>query len=265
MQLVHVTVAARGRAVLAPNEAERRRIVRALARRHGQRVLLFALVDDHLHAVLAALRARMAARGLRATLGAATPVALEEAHVRPVESRRHLESLVAYLLKQPTRHGLPEPAALWSGSAFLDLVGARRLPGFDPRLLLRHLPRFRLRDVFPAVGLEPLPLRPAGDAALERLGPRRLVDLAAAVHVAPPDLSGRSDAVVAARALAIQTARGTGVSLARLAELLRLGRQTVWRLANRPLDPADLRALRLRLALEERAAAADPASAAAAP
>jgi len=252
MDLVHVTIATRGRAALAPGEADRRRVVRALGRGHGARLVLFALVDDHLHAVIEALRARLAARGVRATLEAATGAGLEPPFLRPVETRRHLERLVRYLLTQPSKHGLREPDALWTGSAFLDLVGARCLPGFDPGLLRRHLPRLRLREVFGAVGLEPTPLRPANDEALERLGPRALIDLASAVHAAPPDLPGRSAEVVAARALAVQAALGVGVPAATLAGLLGRTAHSVRRLAKVSVDPRAVRALRTRLALEER-------------
>jgi len=254
VEIVHVSIAARGRAVIAPDEADRRRVVRGLAHRHGERLLLFSLVDDHLHAVLAALRARLAVRGLRETLRATGATPLEPAFVRPVETRRHLEWLVRYLLTQPSKHGLGVPDALWTGSSFLDLVGARRLPGFDPGLLRKHLPRLRLRDVFEAVGLEPRPLRPGSDEALERLGPRALIDLATAVHAAPPDLRGRSAEVVAARALAVRVARRTGVPVTTLARLLDRTPRGIRQLAERPVGPREVRALRTRLALEERVA-----------
>ena len=42
----------------------------------------------------------------------------------------------------------------WPGSCFWDLVGARRLPGFDPSALLRELPRLDEGRFWRAVGLE---------------------------------------------------------------------------------------------------------------
>jgi hypothetical protein len=38
---------------------------------------------------------------------------------------------VTYLLKQPVKHGLDVHPALWTGSCFLDLIGARLIPGFS--------------------------------------------------------------------------------------------------------------------------------------
>lgn len=110
--------------------------------------MLFCIVDDHLHVVLLceAQQAGVLSRELLLALRPLTGPNLAPAFVRPVEGRGHLEWLVRYVLEQPTKHGLPGHPALWPGSCFPDLVGARRLPGLSLRLRLSEaLPRFRLR------------------------------------------------------------------------------------------------------------------------
>ena len=64
---------------------------------------------------------------------AAAPMA--PAHVSPVNDRGHLASLVRYVLDQTTHHELQNVAhpALWRGSSFADIVGARIRPGSTRR------------------------------------------------------------------------------------------------------------------------------------
>jgi len=252
MNLAHVTVATAGRLALALDETALRAVVRAIVARHD--LLLFDVVDDHVHAALEAERPALAARGLRWTLEATTGpgVRWQAPHVQPIEGRRHLERLVGYLLEQPARHELPVHPALWTGSCFLDLVGARRLAGFDAARLRAHLPRLRERALREAVGLGSDPLAPAERAAWDRVGPRRLVELASATVAAGPDLRGRSAPVVAARALAARIAQGLGLGTSPVARALGVTPRAVRRLASRPADRALMRAIGLRYALEER-------------
>lgn len=258
MNVFHLTFATEGRLALARDEAERRRIVRAIGSVAAGQLLSHGVVDDHLHLGARSPRPRHLARDVRRRLVRLLPwLRFEPPHVRPVESRDHLERVVRYHLQQPARHGVVGAnAALWTGSSFLDLVGARLLPGFDVGLLQSELPRLRARDLFAAVGLDPVPLEPASDDALRRAGAARIVELAAAVHVVGPELSGRERPVVAARVLAVHIAEACGVPVPEVGRFLGVVQSTTWRLARRPHDPRAERCLRIRLTLESRVAAA---------
>jgi hypothetical protein len=169
MELGWLTIASDGRQVLFPSEEARRAAVRVLARVVGPAALLFRVVDDHLHVVVGWERARVGWLSRALVLGlrplAAAPV--EGARVRPVESRAHLESLVGYVLSQTSHHGLAEHPALWTGSCFRDLVGARWLPPLAGReRLSAHLPRLPPSALQRAVGLSGRAVEPADDAAL---------------------------------------------------------------------------------------------------
>lgn len=250
----HLTIAVRGRRSLARDEAERRALVRALARVGGDRLLLFSLVDDHFHAGLRAEFAGRVGDALRRVLVARRPdLEFKPPHLEPVGTRAYLRWLVRYLIAQPERHGLGVDAALWTGSCFQDLVGARVLPGFEVTPLRNELPRLRLGGLFDALGLGTEPFRPADDDALDRAGVARLVDLAAGVYAVGPALMGRSTPVVSARALAATVAGLVGVPTSTLARFLGVVPRTVRSLAQRPPDVRAVLALRRRLALEERA------------
>lgn len=252
----HVTIAVRGRSALGRDERERRLLVRALTACAGECLLLLALVDEHLHAALRTARPGYLARDLRRVLvRARQDLQLKPAHLEPVDNRAYLSWLVRYLLTQPQKHGVSGPAALWTGCFLQDLAGARLLPGFDRRLLLEELPRFRLGEHFAACGLAPVPLDPADDEALRRAGAARVVDLAAGVFAAGPDLSqpGRSAELLAARVLAAQAGLTVGLPPLELARYLGVQPRAVRRLAATRGHPWGLEALRRRLTLEERA------------
>ncbi len=250
--IYHLTLSVRGRRALARDEGERRRLLRTIVR-DNRLMLLFSLVDEHLHSVLRAERPRMVARDIRRAIRTLRPdLELKEPHLEPVGDSAYLRSLVNYLLTQPEKHGLTAPSALWTGSCFLDLVGARVLPGFDPRLLGGELPRFRLRTLFPVVGLESRPLEPAGDEALRRAGAARIVELAKSVHCVGPELVGHRKPVVLARELASREAATVGLPLTEVARFLDTSLKTVRRLAKRDVDARAATALRRLLTLEER-------------
>lgn len=165
MQPWHLTFVTRGRRTLFSDPDALTRAVRVLARVGEGRVLTFCIVDDHAHVVLnAASRpsAGYAGSGLSRALMAAGAPQLEPTHVREVDGRAHLESLVAYLARQPAKHGLPEHPATYVGSAAVDLLGARRLPGFDARLLGAALPRIDVAALVARVCGLRAPPRPSG-------------------------------------------------------------------------------------------------------
>jgi len=256
VQALHLTFSAEGRGALFPSEALRRQAVRTLARVAGADLLLFCVVDDHVHAVLfcdahrVGLRARSFLLALRAIAG--TP--LLPAHVRPVDGRSHLLWLVQYCIRQPSKHDIGVHPALWSGSCFLDLVGARVLDGYAPPLR-EALPRLRRRVFFEHAGLDPTPLTPLSDDALGGVGVMALVGAAAAAFAAPPGLAGNPPLVVQARRVAVHLGGIAGFSAASLARALGVRPNAVHRLRHRPASPAGVDAARRYLALEARVAA----------
>lgn len=265
MKLVHITIAAAGRRALARNEAERRMLVRELARVGGPRQLLFNLVDEHLHSVGRAEHPRRLADGLHRVLRSRRPdLIVDPPHVKPVGDRAYLLTLVRYVLRQTDRHQVRAgtvPLALWAGSCAQDLLLVRLLPGFDAGPLLSELPRLRQREILEILGLSPERIEPAGDEALARAGPARLADLAAGVHVIGPVLADRSDGTVRARALAAHAARLAGLPTRAMMPFLGVHLRAIEYLTRRELDPRALLALRRRLTLEDRVAAVPRAQA----
>ncbi len=120
---------------------------RVVARVGGDRLLLFSIVDDHAHFVVCGTRqeAGLAASALSRALGAAGAPARQAAFVGEVEGRSHLESLVRYTSRQVAKHGLGASPATWPGSSAPDLLGVRRLAGFDPGRIAAALPRLDVR------------------------------------------------------------------------------------------------------------------------
>jgi REP element-mobilizing transposase RayT len=252
----HLSLAVRGRRALARDETQRRSLMRSVVATGRERLLLPCLVDDHLHGLARTHQPGYLARDLRRVIRTQRPdLELKQAHLEPVGTRAYLRWLVTYLLTQPIKHGLPGHPALWTGSCFQDLVGARLLDGFDPSGLLDELPRFRLREAYEIVGLNAVELAPATDEELRRAGASRLVDLAAGVFAVGPEMrgAGRSKRVVEARVLAAHAGRVVGLPPGETARFLGVGTRTVHSLAKRPPPDRGMVALRKRLALEVRA------------
>ncbi len=258
---VQLTFASTTRHALFPEERRRREALHIIGRVAGGCVVLFALVDDHLHLVLLCEReaAGIHARALLLALRPVVAVELAPAHVSEVRGRAHLEWLVRYLLEQPAHHGIAEHPALATGSCFSDLVGARCVPGLVLRVPTA-LPRYRLREAYAIVGLPPERLEPASDDHVRALGAQRLVD-AAGFAVGAPPASGRDAASVHARRVAAQLASAAGLHVDELAHAMGVTRDAAHRIGHRPAAPELVAATRMRLALE--AAAATAASSAA--
>ena len=207
----HITIATVGRQRMFGKD-QILSAVRAIARVGGNRLLLFCVVDDHGHFIVTAEvgDAGRFASGLSRALTAAGAAPLQRAHVRPVGDRRHLETLVAYLVRQPSHHGLRGGEALWVGSCAQDLLGVRRLAGFEPSRIADLLPRL---DV-PAVVARTLDvrIRPASDHDLRTLGSVRLWQAACAAFGVSEDDRSRSDAALLARATFADLVRTCGLS-----------------------------------------------------
>jgi hypothetical protein len=256
---VQLTFASPTRLALFPEERRRREALHAIGRVAGGSVVLFAIVDDHLHLVLLC-EPDAVGRLARALLLALRPLAAVDvlpAHVSEVRGRAHLEWLVRYLLAQPAHHGVPVHPALTTGSCFPDLVGARRVPGLTLQLGAA-LPRYQLRDAYAIVGLPTERIVPAPLDRVRAAGARALVEAAASAACAGP-LLGRDEASVQARRAAVHLAAEAGVPFDELAHVLAVTRDAARKIALRAAPLPLVEATRVRLALE--AAAAEAASA----
>jgi len=261
---VQLTFASTTRLALFPEEQRRREVLHVLGRVVSGRVVLFAVVDDHLHVVLLCEpeETGLAARALLLALRPVAAVAIAPAHVSEVRGRDHLEWLVRYLLEQPAHHGVAGHPALTTGSCFPDLVGARVVPGLSLQLAAA-LPRYRLRDAYPLVGLPPERIEPASNPQIRALGAHRLVAGAAQAAAAGPEL-GLGDVSVRVRTVAAHLAAQVGIPLDELAHALGTTRDATRKMGRRAADPALLAATRTWLALEAASASAGSAAAVAA-
>lgn len=252
----HLTLSSDGRFPIVSDEAARLHAVRTLARIIPQDMALFCVVDDHDHLVLRGERPRagLLGRSVRLALGHDARGRLEPARIRPVESRSHMLWLVRYVLTQAPHHGLPTHPALCSGSCFLDLVGARVIPGFT-LCLGEVLPRLQRSELYRIVGLGG-EVQPAPDELVRARGAVRLRDAARAALALGPDPDGRTPCEVSARRAVAALGLAARLSANDLAWALRVPLRTIGRLARGAVPPQLARAIRLRLALEDAVARA---------
>ena len=246
----HLTLATDGRHPLFDDEDAVRRAVRVLVRAAPDDLALFCFVDDHAHfvALVDSPRIGKLARALVLGLRPHASAHVEPARVRPVESRAHMESLVKYVLTQPTRHGVAADPARWTGSCFQDLVGARAI-GLKLKLA-KALPRLRLRDVQSIVGLGSDPISGLQDDAIRAAGIGRLVAAATVACSVDSALAGNTAPVVAARRAISQLARDVGIPASEVAFALRITERAARRLLEPPVSEPSTAAIRTRLGLE---------------
>jgi hypothetical protein len=246
----HLTFSAARRNPLFPDNL--RLALHKVAAVAGPWLLYFCIVDDHLHVLVQCTKkkvGRIAAGLLLALRPLAHPVLLR-AHVRRVETRAHLDWLVdRYLLQQAAKHGLGVHPALHEGSCFQELARTRGIPGLRLKLW-DALPRYRVRRAFEAVGLEPVPLEPADDETIHRLGLSRLCQAGEFAVGGSIGLVRNVPSEANARRAIVQLAQSARLKGA--GDELGLTRFTACRLRARPAPPEVVRAIRSRLALEER-------------
>ncbi len=150
------------------------RTVRRVARFFGPRTLWFCVADNHLHQVVEAEPAEVSLlrRNLDFVLRGLTGQRFD-LRFKPVEEQSHLLSCWPYVRGNREHHGLLAN----EGSGIADIVGARLVPGFDPRRWERHIPRRTLAGMLEAVdfpGIEPMPkaeVRAHGSTASSALRP----------------------------------------------------------------------------------------------
>ncbi len=235
-----------------PREPERREAVRVLAHTAGRETALFGIVDDHIHVVLYCERPMVTwrARSLCRVMRNRAVVELAPSYISPVKSRRHMATLVGYILNQPRHHGLAVHPALWTGSCFPDRIGARALPGLDLQLC-RALPRLQTREICREVGLELGDLRPLDLDEVRSLGAARILSASSAVLAVGPGLERGDRSCHLVRALTAQTGLAANLPVSELGWVLGCTRRHVSRLDLAPIAELQLRCVRVRLALEE--------------
>jgi REP element-mobilizing transposase RayT len=246
MSTWHITLATTGRETLFVGEAALREAVLALDRAVGAALLLFCIVDDHVHIVIEGDRrqATNAARAVSLAFRFLRGRGLAPAHIRPVESRAHLQRLVSYVAGNAIKHKVAEGPA-WAGSCLLDLIGARVLPRFRPARLTTHLPRLSLD----AHGLPGWGTQPASRAFIRQCGAGALARAAAAATCADPRLTGNAPPIVLARRATAVLGRAAGIPDGEIAYAMGCHRRSARRLRAATVEREVLSAVRVRLAL----------------
>lgn len=248
----HLTLSSTPRHPLFPSEARRHEAVLTVVRVCHAELVLFCVVDEHVHAVVLCDRGRCGylARGLQLALAPLVAVPTQPTHTGVIHGRNHMEEVHRYVLQQPAHHGLPGHPALWGGSCFLDLVGARRIPGLHLRLD-DVLPRVPLATSCCYLGVPVEALRRASDEDLRDLGAKGLVAMAASACAAPPDLRGRLPHIGRARRAAGVLAHQVGISPRDMTWAMDIHPGSARKLAAGEAEPADIEAIRRRVGLEQ--------------
>jgi hypothetical protein len=255
----HLTFSSDGRHPLFPTLELRRKAVRCIAA-IGPEVILFCVVDDHVHVVIHVTdpaRSGRIAAGLYHALRPIAAAPILPAFARLVATRRHLDWLAdEYILSQMAKHGLAEHPALYEGSCFVDLIGARAV--FDPPLvtrLVKAAPRYRLRRAYKAVGLAEHPITPVSDEMLRSIGASKIAAATEAALAAPPGMKGNSAVECLGRCAVAHLTQSAGILSAECAFSLGVEVSSIARLRRRSVLDSVLLAVRMRLALELRVAA----------
>ncbi|MBW2734605.1 MAG: hypothetical protein JRH20_19630 [Deltaproteobacteria bacterium] len=246
MELWHTNFASIGRLPLFHDAKIHRPLaIRRLAKLGFDGLVLFCIVDDHVHLVL---------RGSRSFAGKVVSRIKQSwedffagdvggAFHRPVEDRSHLLSLISYFFDQPRIHGLGAAPHQWDGSCFFDLVGARWLPALRLELL-DLLPRVSLSALYKAAKTTPPNIANPGTT-----NPTSLWEAVQRAFAVVLGHEQRSWQWVMARAAAVQLAQAAGIPRGEMLAVHPFGERTWRRMIQRPLPREALNAVRLQLAL----------------
>lgn len=252
MTVWHLGFSSTKRGTLLPDEAQRRAAVRALADVAGDRLALFSLVHTHKHLLVREQERRIKTLGanVRRALSAVTEEPLNEPWIERVDGTSHKEYLVRYILQQPSHHKVGLHDALWTGSCFLDLAGARLVEGLRLCIwdLLPSLPR---SVIYKHVGLPTSAAEPATLQQIRVLGAVRLVAAASAAFATDPLLGGRSLLALRSCSHAVQLGRLAEIPNKEMRWALGLPERRFFRMLEQPVDEAGMLAVRRRLTLEE--------------
>lgn len=251
MNLYHLIYASIGRLPFFTSANGYHSAIRALAKVSKNRIVAFAVMDDHIHVVLfedsGAERHR--AKALLQALSPLTSVGIERAHIVPIESRIHMHRELMYMLRQPSHHKLKGHEALWRGSCFPDLVGARYVEGLQLQVE-KALPRFNVGQILGAMGVQKKHIIPLENAEIKGVGLSRFIDCAIDALCAPSPLSGKSYQTIGARAAVCQLAHAAGFKPAEVADSLNISRQSFYSALKRTVASEAIQSIRVRLNLE---------------
>jgi hypothetical protein len=254
MALWHISLATTDRMPLCKGERGLRKSVHLLARIATKVMLLFCIVDEHLHLVSSG--DIESTRRLRQALHQSFNVHVEKPLAKPwygpVKDRKHLLSLVRYHVIQVAKHKVQGAhPALWSGSCFQDIVGARVIEGLE-LLAAERLPRQQMAALAcKEVGLAGFVPRPVSSTVLRELGMARIKAAASAALAADPAMKGMTRTEILARSAAAQLGQLAGFAKSEIRWTLELTKQSLWAmLKKRSAPPEQLNAVGTRLALE---------------
>ena len=172
MAVWHLGFSSTKRGALYPDEAQRRRAVHALVAVAGDHLALFNIVKEHKHALIRKQGSIKKLGGdIKRALSAVSEEPLNDPWSERIEGTKHKEALLRYFLRQPSHHDADEHDALWTGSCFLDLAGARIIDGL--RLQIWDLlPNVSRSIIYRHVGLPSVEPVPGGDPNARRGAPR---------------------------------------------------------------------------------------------
>lgn len=230
-------------------------------------MILFNLTDQQWQVVVQAEKRRVGwlRRSIRSVLRSATNRVLEPPWMQRVKSRSHMLWLLRTVLAESPVNTQPRAGpsqlqqiptthpALWCGSCFQDLAGARVVKGLGLQLW-KVLPRLRLREVYEIVGLPPKKIQPATSEAIHAAGAKRLATAVAAALAADPALKGNKREEVTARRVVAHIANTAGISPAEVTWALGLHPRSVYAIVKQDVDRAAVRAACIRIALENTVA-----------
>ena len=237
-RIFHMPFGSVGRLPMFPNTAAVLGTVRGISACAPNRVLLVNAVPGHIHPVIECGDSfDREARRLRRAVDPHVRGDVEPPFQRAVTSIGHLQTLVRYVFEQQPAHGLAIDPALWPGSSFQDLAGARHLPALGSALT-RWLPRLDLADVYAIVGLP------------------RLYDAVSIAACVDPRVHPRAPGATCARAAFVQLTSRLDFSEQAIREALSISRRSVSRLRQMPTPEPIVTAARTRIALEDFVVAA---------
>jgi hypothetical protein len=253
MDIYHVTLTAEreARLPLFPDAGTYLEALHRIGAVCGGCLALFALIAEHLHlvALLSRAQAGRLAQAISLTLRPIVATPFAPSHIRSVDSRSHMRWLLRYILEQPREHGMPGHPALWIGSCFPDLVGARLIEGLS-LCIERALPDYHPAAALRIVGLPGTDLGVPDRATLRSAGANRL-KLATAAALGIASLEGNTPAAVRARRSFAQLADRIDLHRAETVAALQIRRQSAWRLMRSGAERADLVAIARRVELEK--------------
>lgn len=229
---------------------EYNRSILSFSRIAGKDIILFNFVDDHIHLVIKCSNRQVSvySRSMLLSLKSITKAPLVPAKVLEVENRTHMQRLVPYILSQTCHHGLENHPAIWLGSCFQDIIGARKIECLHLKLN-EALPRFHINQALNAVGLSRQKINPFTNDQILNAGLGYLIESSTASVCLPSALDSKSSLATTARKLVCNLGYNAGFTSQVLAKSLNITPRAARRLAKMSIDSSLLESVRLRMSL----------------